>query len=71
MIAMVVVMIMNGDDNNGLVQFHKLVSSKMSIDFFESINGNSIGKLKEYLYCYSKDLSISVALALFPVQVFC
>ena len=42
----------NGDDNNGLVQFHTLVSSKLSIVFFfcffffEIIYANSIGKLQ-------------------------
>ena len=62
----------DGDDNNGLVQFHILVSSKLSIVSLKVFTvPNSVGKLKDYCYCYSKGLSISVALALFPVQVFC
>ena len=55
----------NGDDSNGLLRFHKLLSSKMSI---VSLKVFMVSKLKDYLYCFSSHLSISVALALFPVQ---
>ena len=41
-----------GDDNNGLVQMHKLFSSKTANCFIGSIYGNSVGKLKYYLYSY-------------------
>ena len=57
----------NGDYNNGLVQIHKLFSSEMSIVSLKVSRQAQILPL----VLYSKDMPISVALALFLVQVFC
>ena len=61
MVAMIMVMIIR----NGLVQFHKLFSSKTLI-----VSLKVLGKPKVYLYCYSSDLSNSGALALFLSKCF-